>query len=126
MSLDSTYTKELPLVEKKTSFTELDDIIARPSESKPTKKWLLAITISSIAFLIGIICICMTFYYGIGLWGNNQPIGWAFEIVNFVFWIGIGHAGTLISAILFLFMQKWRTGIARFGQQRLGPHRQGA
>jgi len=116
LSLDSTYTKEIPLVEGKSSFTELDDIIARPSETKPTKKWYIAITISSIAFLIGIICICMTFYYGIGLWGNNQPIGWAFEIVNFVFWIGIGHAGTLISAILFLFMQKWRTGIARFAE----------
>ncbi len=61
-------------------------------------------------------CISLTFWYGIGLWGNNQPVGWAFEIVNFVFWIGIGHAGTLISAILFLFLQKWRTGIARFAE----------
>ncbi len=46
---------------------------------------------------------------GIGVWGNNSPVGWAFDITNFVFWIGIGHAGTLISAILFLFRQKWRT-----------------
>ena len=50
---------------------------------------------------------------GIGVWGNNRPIGWAWDITNFVFWIGIGHAGTLISAILFLFRQKWRTSINR-------------
>jgi molybdopterin-containing oxidoreductase family membrane subunit len=50
---------------------------------------------------------------GIGVWGLNQPVGWAFDITNFVFWIGIGHAGTLISAILFLFRQKWRTSINR-------------
>jgi molybdopterin-containing oxidoreductase family membrane subunit len=50
------------------------------------------------------------------MWGNNQPVGWAFDITNFVFWIGIGHAGTLISAILFLLRQKWRTGIARFAE----------
>ena len=47
-------------------------------------------------------------FTGIGVWGNNQPVGWAWDITNFVFWIGIGHAGTLISAILFLFRQKWR------------------
>ena len=51
---------------------------------------------------------------GIGVWGNNIPVGWAFGIVNFVWWIGIGHAGTLISAILLLLQQKWRTSINRF------------
>jgi molybdopterin-containing oxidoreductase family membrane subunit len=66
--------------------------------------------------LIGAICVGLTFYYGIGMWGNNQPVGWAFGIINFVFWVGIGHAGTLISAILFLLRQKWRTGIARFAE----------
>jgi molybdopterin-containing oxidoreductase family membrane subunit len=50
---------------------------------------------------------------GIGVWGNNQPVGWAWDITNFVFWIGIGHAGTLISAILFLLRQRWRTSINR-------------
>ncbi|MGC4055577.1 MAG: hypothetical protein QM757_42675 [Paludibaculum sp.] len=50
---------------------------------------------------------------GIGVWGNNSPVGWAWDITNFVWWIGIGHAGTLISAILFLFRQKWRTSINR-------------
>ena len=50
------------------------------------------------------------------MWGNNQPVGWAFDIINFVWWIGIGHAGTLISAILLLFQQKWRTSINRFAE----------
>ena len=53
---------------------------------------------------------------GIGIWGNNQPVGWAFEITNFVWWIGIGHAGTLISAILLLLRQEWRTSINRFAE----------
>jgi len=54
--------------------------------------------------------------FGVGVWGNNQPVGWAFDIINFVWWIGIGHAGTLISAILLLFQQKWRTSINRFAE----------
>ncbi|MGH2574583.1 MAG: NrfD/PsrC family molybdoenzyme membrane anchor subunit [Ignavibacteria bacterium] len=116
MSLDSTYTKELPLVESRSSFKELDDVIAAPVETKPTKKWLIMISITSTMLLIGAVCLGMTFYYGIGMWGNNVPVGWGFDIINFVFWIGIGHAGTLISAILFLFRQKWRTGIARFAE----------
>src|SRR5256885_10932149 len=53
---------------------------------------------------------------GIGIWGNNQPVGWAFDIINFVWWIGIGHAGTLISAILLLLRQTWRTSINRFAE----------
>src|SRR6266511_1810165 len=53
---------------------------------------------------------------GIGIWGNNVPIGWAFDITNFVWWIGIGHAGTLISAILLLLKQTWRTSINRFAE----------
>ena len=53
---------------------------------------------------------------GIGIWGNNIPVGWAFDIINFVWWIGIGHAGTLISAILLLFKQDWRTSINRFAE----------
>jgi Ni/Fe-hydrogenase subunit HybB-like protein len=53
---------------------------------------------------------------GIGIWGNNVPIGWAFDIINFVWWIGIGHAGTLISAILLLFRQQWRMSISRFAE----------
>lgn len=116
MSLDATYTREIPLVEGNPTFKEIDDVIAKPSETKPNIKWFIAIGISTTALLIGATCLGLTFWYGVGLWGNNQPVGWAFDIINFVFWIGIGHAGTLISAILFLFRQKWRTGIARFAE----------
>ena len=61
-------------------------------------------------------CIAITVAKGIGMWGNNIPVAWAFGIINFVWWIGIGHAGTLISAILLLFQQKWRTSINRFAE----------
>jgi len=61
-------------------------------------------------------CIVLLEWRGVGVWGNNQPVGWAFDIINFVWWIGIGHAGTLISAILLLFQQKWRTSINRFAE----------
>lgn len=116
MSFDPSYTKQLPLVENKSSFKELDEVIAKPTETKPSIKWVIGIGISATALLTGAVCLGITFWYGIGMWGNNQPVGWAFDIVNFVFWIGIGHAGTLISAILFLFRQRWRTGIARFAE----------
>src|SRR4051794_31559874 len=78
--------------------------------------WKIGFAISG-SFL-GILGICLGYLVttGVGVWGNNQPCSWAFDIVNFVFWVGIGHAGTLISAILFLFRQNWRTGINRFAE----------
>ncbi len=116
MSLDATYTKEIPLVEGGVSFKDIDQVIIEPTNTKPTKGWWIAFLISLTALTIGAVSFILTIYYGIGMWGNNQPVGWAFDIINFVFWIGIGHAGTLISAILYLFRQKWRTGIARFAE----------
>ncbi|MDF1612407.1 NrfD/PsrC family molybdoenzyme membrane anchor subunit [Stygiobacter electus] len=110
------YSHEISVIEGKPSLRELDDLIVKPLETKPNKNFLIALSITLTllgSFLIGL---SLTFYYGIGMWGNNNPVGWAFDIVNFVFWVGIGHAGTLISAILFLFRQKWRTGIARFAE----------
>ncbi|MBS1513696.1 MAG: polysulfide reductase NrfD [Bacteroidetes bacterium] len=116
MAFDSTYTRELPLVDSRSSFAEIDDTVLAPTERKPSKKWFVAFLMANTALLIGAICVGYTLYYGIGMWGNNNPVGWGFDIINFVFWIGIGHAGTLISAILFLFRQKWRTAIARFAE----------
>jgi len=116
MAFDSTYTKEYPLVDSRSSFAEIDNTVLAPTERKPSKKWLIAFLLANTALVIGAVCVGFTLYYGIGMWGNNNPVGWGFDIVNFVFWIGIGHAGTLISAILFLFRQKWRTGIARFAE----------
>lgn len=110
------YTQEISVVEGKRPLREIEDVIAKPLESKPDKKYYIALGITSTMLLIGVIALGLSFYYGTGLWGNNNPVGWGFPIVNFVFWVGIGHAGTLISAILFLFRQKWRTGIARFAE----------
>ncbi len=80
---------------------------------KPPKAWYIALAFS--LCLVGVLAVSVTHVVttGIGVWGNNNAQGWAWDITNFVFWIGIGHAGTLISAVLFLFRQNWRTSIAR-------------
>tara|TARA_B110000046_G_C12954508_1_gene381668 strand:+ start:11 stop:1288 length:1278 start_codon:yes stop_codon:yes gene_type:complete len=75
--------------------------------------WYIAFTISAIAALWGLGCIMYTIGRGIGVWGLNTTVGWAWDITNFVWWVGIGHAGTLISAVLLLFRQKWRMAINR-------------
>ncbi|HYI00877.1 NrfD/PsrC family molybdoenzyme membrane anchor subunit [Hyalangium sp.] len=83
---------------------------------KPGKGWLMlfGVTLTALGGLV--LGVGYTLAKGIGVWGNNQPVGWAFDIINFVWWVGIGHAGTLISAILLLFQQKWRTSINRFAE----------
>ena len=108
-----------PLVQGATGYHDLTDqissIVEAPVYETPMKYWIALGITSSILVLL----LCMLGYLavtGIGVWGNNRPIGWAWDITNFVFWIGIGHAGTLISAILFLFRQNWRTGINRFAE----------
>jgi molybdopterin-containing oxidoreductase family membrane subunit len=98
------------------TLAQIEELVAKPMDTKPDKKYFIALSISVSLLLTGAIFLAFSIYYGTGLWGNNQPVGWAFPIVNFVFWVGIGHAGTLISAILFLLRQKWRTGIARFAE----------
>lgn len=110
------YTQEIPVVEGRPSAAQIDEVVSIPMNTKPGKIWKVLITITLSMLGIGSIALGYTFYYGIGMWGNNQPVGWGFDIVNFVFWVGIGHAGTLISAILFLLRQRWRTGIARFAE----------
>lgn len=110
------YSVELSIVDGKPELRDVEDLISKPLESKPDKKFYIAISITLTMLFIGIVGLGLTFYYGIGMWGNNNPVGWGFGIVNFVFWVGIGHAGTLISAILFLLRQKWRNGIARFAE----------
>ena len=73
----------------------------------------MTLLVSSTLLSILLILIGYLVWNGVGVWGNNNPVGWGWPIVNFVFWVGIGHAGTLISAILFLFRQQWRTAINR-------------
>jgi len=87
--------------------------ITRPIEAKPNMQWLFWTAISAMVMLFGFGCIAWTIYKGIGTWGLNKTVGWAFDITNFVFWVGIGHAGTLISAVLLLFRQEWRNSINR-------------
>ncbi|MCK5457734.1 MAG: polysulfide reductase NrfD, partial [Melioribacteraceae bacterium] len=114
--VSSEYAQEFSVVEGKPSLRSLDEVISKPLNTKPGLKYYLALMVTLTMLGIGAVGLTASMYYGTGLWGNNNPVGWAFPIVNFVFWIGIGHAGTLISAILFLFRQKWRTGIARFAE----------
>jgi len=95
------------------TFQELTDDVARPLETFPTLRWWVCFIAAICAFFIGACCLLSTFQNGVGMWGLNQPVGWGNDVTTFVFWVGIGHAGTLISAILFLFRQKWRTGINR-------------
>lgn len=98
-------------------FSSVTNEILNVNESpKPPKSWYLALAVSfTLMSMLGAL-IGYLFFTGVGVWGNNNPVAWGYPIVNFVFWVGIGHAGTLISAILFLFRQKWRTAINRFAE----------
>ena len=84
--------------------------------SKISIGWLLALSVAMGFLGLMLLSLLMLFTYGIGIWGVNNPVGWGFAIINLVWWIGIGHAGTLISAILLLFRQEWRTSINRFAE----------
>ena len=114
--MDVDYSVEPSIVEGRLSIADIEEVIAKPIDKKATKKYYIALSISVSALLFGAICLGYTFYYGIGMWGNNIPVAWGFAITNFVFWIGIGHAGTLISAVLYLLRQRWRNGISRFAE----------
>jgi molybdopterin-containing oxidoreductase family membrane subunit len=110
------YSQELPVIDGRITLADIDRLIAKPLDEKPDRKFFIALSITLTLLLIGVICVTYLFFNGTGVWGLNQPVGWAFDITNFVFWVGIGHAGTLISAVLYLLRQKWRTGIARFAE----------
>jgi Ni/Fe-hydrogenase subunit HybB-like protein/predicted flap endonuclease-1-like 5' DNA nuclease len=102
-----------PLVTGNKSYHDVTIDVARPVEGKANKSWWIVFSIALIAFLWGLGCIIYTVSTGIGTWGLNKTVGWAWDITNFVWWVGIGHAGTLISAVLLLFRQKWRMAINR-------------
>ena len=102
-----------PLVWNNHSMAWISDRIAGIVENKAPLWWWVTIAITSSFAAFGVFCILYLLFTGVGVWGNNIPVGWAWDITNFVFWIGIGHAGTLISAILHLCRQKWRTSINR-------------
>jgi molybdopterin-containing oxidoreductase family membrane subunit len=108
--------RRAPLVTGGHDFSSLTDTVCSINERKCPTAWYIAFAISVSALLMLLALLGYLFTTGVGVWGNNIPVAWGFPIVNFVFWVGIGHAGTLISAILFLFRQGWRTGINRFAE----------
>ena len=107
------YHEDPPLVTGNLSFHEITQLISYHTEKKPPSSWYMAFGLALTGLTILLVMIAYLFWNGIGVWGNNNPAGWGWPIVNFVFWVGIGHAGTLISAILYLFRQRWRTAINR-------------
>ena len=102
-----------PLIAGNKTYRSITNDILSPMVNKAGKFWYMGMTIAGIAMLFGVSMIIWTVWQGIGTWGENRTVGWAFEITTFVWWIGIGHAGTFISAILLLFRQKWRNSINR-------------
>jgi Ni/Fe-hydrogenase subunit HybB-like protein len=102
-----------PLVVGEKDYHQVTEDICRPVETKPTRAWWIGFTISALFLAFGIVSVTMEVIYGVGQWNLNRTVGWGWDITNFVWWIGIGHAGTLISAILLLFRQGWRTGVNR-------------
>jgi molybdopterin-containing oxidoreductase family membrane subunit len=102
-----------PLVTGGKTVRDVSQDISCQVEGKPGRLWWTAFGISFVLLVYGFYCVCVLEWEGIGVWGLNKTVGWAWDITNFVWWVGIGHAGTLISAILLLFRQKWRMSINR-------------
>lgn len=120
----STITKETDLkvhedgelVEGNPTFASVTADISRAPEEGTPKLWFVAFGAALSLMGLGLTLIGYLFWEGTGIWGIQNPAGWGWAIINFVWWVGIGHAGTLISAILFLFRQRWRTAINRFAE----------
>lgn len=102
-----------PLVTGGKTYHDVTHDVSRQVEGKPTLTWFLAFLTAVGVLALGSLALIATLWEGIGMWGLNKTVGWAWDITNFVWWVGIGHAGTLISAVLLLFRQKWRTSINR-------------
>lgn len=103
-----------PLVTgKDITYAKVTDDILLPVENKPNKAWWIGFTLAALGALLWVVSVGYTFWTGIGTWGLNKTVGWAWDITDFVWWVGIGHAGTLISAVLLLFRQNWRNSINR-------------
>ena len=92
------------------------EIVSIPPHFPAPRAWAILFGISMLFVVLLLVSVAMVFIRGTGIWGNNIPVAWAFDIINFVWWIGIGHAGTLISAILLLMRQQWRNSINRFAE----------
>jgi Ni/Fe-hydrogenase subunit HybB-like protein len=109
--------KTVPVIEPGHTFASVTDKISELTLKRKTPLgWYVGFAISFLLAQLLLVTITYLVVTGIGIWGTNIPVGWAFPIINFVWWIGIGHAGTLISAILLLLRQEWRTSINRFAE----------
>jgi len=107
----------VPVITPGYSYRSMTDKLASIVLTRNTPKaWFVAMGVGFSLLMCLMLAVTWLLLKGIGIWGNNIPVGWAFDIINFVWWIGIGHAGTLISAILLLFKQDWRTSINRFAE----------
>jgi molybdopterin-containing oxidoreductase family membrane subunit len=107
---------ERPLVLPGSTLKDITNDIASVTETKAPRGWWIGFLLATAVAGLFTVCVAYLFYRGVGVWGNTAPVYWAWDITNFVWWVGIGHAGTLISAILFIFRQKWRTAINRFAE----------
>lgn len=109
------YESELrePLVDGAKSYHQVTEDIISPIESKPSRLWWIGFSTAIALLIFGVYSVYREVDLGIGQWNLTRTVGWGWDITNFVWWIGIGHAGTLISAILLLFRQTWRTGVNR-------------
>jgi molybdopterin-containing oxidoreductase family membrane subunit len=105
-----------PLVLGEHDLTTVTDTVVGITFNKTPTMWYVAMAVSLSLLSLLVVTIGYLLLTGVGVWGNNNTVSWGFPIINFVFWVGIGHAGTLISAILFLLRQNWRTGINRFAE----------
>jgi molybdopterin-containing oxidoreductase family membrane subunit len=102
-----------PLIAGRKSHADVTRDVCAALDARPSGLWWFGLSLALVALGLGVASVAYQTATGIGTWGLNRTVGWAFDITNFVFWIGIGHAGTLISAILFLFRQRWRTSVNR-------------
>src|SRR5437763_8893984 len=106
-----------PVIEPGYTFGTVTDKISSIVLTRPTSNgWFLGFGVAFLVTMGMLYAVGYLFLKGVGIWGVNIPVGWGFAIVNFVWWIGIGHAGTLISAILLLLRQSWRNSINRFAE----------
>ena len=109
--------QKAPVIQPGHTFASLTDKIGNIVLKRPIMGgWIFGMFICFMILQWFLLAVCYLFYKGVGIWGVNIPVGWGFAIVNFVWWIGIGHAGTLISAILLLLRQQWRNSINRFAE----------
>ena len=102
-----------PLILGHKTYHDITHDIVSPIENKAPRAWYVLLAIAALIAGYGVFCIMYLLSKGIGTWGLNKTVDWAWDITNFVWWVGIGHAGTLISAVLLLFRQKWRMVVNR-------------